>query len=145
MAKPTAAQVRKSITPDALISFIDGKPYKMLKRHLTTHGLTGKAYQERYGLPLNYPMTALSYSAARSALAKKLGLGRKATPEPVGAPVKAAKATVAAKRAAKPARAPRASKAAPAVGEKAGPGATVPKAKVGGPPKAIDPATNEFT
>ena len=35
VAKPTAAQIRKSITPDALISFIDGKPYKMLQRHLT--------------------------------------------------------------------------------------------------------------
>jgi predicted transcriptional regulator len=124
VAKPTAAQIRKSITPDALISFIDGKPYKMLKRHLTTHGLTGKAYQERYGLPLNYPMTALSYSAARSALATKMGLGRKATPEP-GTP-----APVAAKRTVK--TAPKSPK-----GEKAGPGARVPKAV--GSTKAIDP------
>jgi predicted transcriptional regulator len=143
VAKPTAAQIRKSITPDALISFIDGKPYKMLKRHLTTHGLTGKAYQERYGLQSNYPMTALSYSAARSALAKKLGLGRKVAPEPVGAPVEAAKAAIVAKGAAKPARAPRASKGAPAAGEKAGPGASVPKAVRS--PKAIEPATDEFT
>jgi predicted transcriptional regulator len=142
VTKLTAAQVRKSITPDALISFIDGKPYKMLKRHLTTHGLTGKAYQERYGLPLNYPMTALSYSAARSALAKKLGLGRKATLEATGAPVEVAKAVVVAKGATKPTRAPRASKVAPADGERAGPGARVPKAKVGRPPKATDPATD---
>ena len=126
VAKPTAAQIRKSITPDALISFIDGKPYKMLKRHLTTHGLTGKAYQERYGLPLNYPMTALSYSAARSALAKKLGLGRKAVPA-----------------AATPAQAPGAAKGAEEAvpkspkGEKARPGARVPKAARS--PKAIDP------
>src|ERR1019366_7329064 len=53
VAKPTAAQVRKSITPDALISFIDGKPYKMLQRHLTSHGLRGKAKHERYALPSN--------------------------------------------------------------------------------------------
>jgi predicted transcriptional regulator len=137
VTKLTAAQVRKSITPDVLISFIDGKPYRTLKRHLTTHGHTAKTYQERYGLPSNYPLTALSYSAARSALAKKMGLGRKATPERVGAPVGAAKAAVAAKGAAKPARAPRASKGAPAAGERAGPGARVPKAARS--PKAIDP------
>ena len=55
VVKLTAAQIRKSITPDALISFIDGKPYKMLQRHLTAHGLTAKAYQERYGLPSTTP------------------------------------------------------------------------------------------
>jgi predicted transcriptional regulator len=113
IAKPTAAQIRKSITPDALISFIDGKPYRMLKRHLTTHGLTAKAYQERYGLPSEYPMTAPSYSAARSALATKMGLGRKAAP--------AASAPVAGKLVAKAV-----SRSQP--GEKAGPGARVPKA-----------------
>ena len=117
VAKPTAAQIRKSITPDALISFIDGKPYKMLQRHLTAHGLTAKAYQERYGLPSNYPLTALSYSAARSALAKKMGLGRKATPKPATP----APAPVAAKGSVK--AAPKSPKA-----EKAGPGARVPKA-----------------
>ena len=137
VAKPTAAQIRKSITPDALISFIDGKPYKMLQRHVTAHGLTAKAYQERYGLSSNYPLTAPSYSAARSALAMKMGLGRKATPEPVGAPVEAAKPPVAAKGAAKPARAPRAAKGAPAAGERAGPGVRVSKAVRS--TKAIDP------
>ncbi|MER2263591.1 MucR family transcriptional regulator, partial [Methylobacterium oxalidis] len=45
--KPTPAQVRKSITPDALISFIDGKPYKTLKRHLSTHGLDPYSYRQR--------------------------------------------------------------------------------------------------
>ncbi len=74
--KPTAAQVRKSIKPDALISFIDGKPYKTLKRHLTGNGLTMDQYRERYGLPRDYPSTAASYSEQRSALAKSLGLGQ---------------------------------------------------------------------
>jgi len=74
--KPTAAQIKKSITPDALISFIDGKPYSLLKRHLTKHGLDAKSYRERYGLPSDYPMTAPRYSERRSALAKDLGLGR---------------------------------------------------------------------
>lgn len=77
-AKLTAAQVRKSITPDALISFIDGKSYRTLKRHLTKHGLTFADYKAKFGLPRDYPTTAPSYSAARSAMAKAAGFGRKA-------------------------------------------------------------------
>ncbi|AWN43276.1 MucR family transcriptional regulator [Methylobacterium durans] len=74
--KPTPAQVRKSITPDALVSFIDGKPYKTLKRHLSTHGLDPYSYRQRYGLPNDYPMVAAAYAAQRSELAKSIGLGR---------------------------------------------------------------------
>jgi predicted transcriptional regulator len=74
--KPTPAQVRKSIRPDGLISFIDGKAYKTLKRHLTKHGLDPHTYRERYGLPADYPTTSANYSAQRSALAKSLGLGQ---------------------------------------------------------------------
>lgn len=76
VVKPSAGQVRKSITHDALISFIDGKSYKTLKRHLTTHGLTVAEYKDRFGLPHDYPTTAPAYSAARSAMAKALGLGQ---------------------------------------------------------------------
>ena len=67
--------VTKSITPDALISFVDNKPYKTLKRHLSRHGLDMAGYRERYGLPSDYPAGAPSYRAARSEMAKKLGLG----------------------------------------------------------------------
>ena len=67
--------VTKSITQDALISFVDNKPYKTLKRHLSRHGLDMVGYRERYGLPSDYPSVAPSYSAARSEMAKKLGLG----------------------------------------------------------------------
>jgi len=74
--KATPSQIRKSITPDALISFIDGKPYKTLKRHLTGHGLDPYSYRQRYGLPSDYPMVAASYAAQRSELAKAIGLGR---------------------------------------------------------------------
>jgi predicted transcriptional regulator len=74
--KLTPAQIRKSIKPDALISFIDGKPYKTLKRHLNRHGMTIEEYRERFGLPRDYPSTAASYSAQRSALAKSAGLGQ---------------------------------------------------------------------
>lgn len=74
--KPTSAQIRKSIRPDGLVSFIDGKSYKTLKRHLTKHGLDPQTYRERYGLPPDYPTTSANYSAQRSALAKSLGLGQ---------------------------------------------------------------------
>nr|WP_245930613.1 MucR family transcriptional regulator [Methylobacterium radiodurans] len=74
--KLTPAQIRKSITNDNLISFEDGKPYKTLRRHLTLRGLTPEAYREKWGLPRDYPMTAPSYSAQRSELARALGLGQ---------------------------------------------------------------------
>jgi predicted transcriptional regulator len=86
--KPTPAQIRKSVTPDALISFLDGKPYKTLKRHLTVAGLTLEEYRARYGLPSDYPSTAASYSAQRSELARSLGLGqqrKKAAPKAAAA------------------------------------------------------------
>ncbi|WP_419828361.1 MucR family transcriptional regulator [Methylobacterium sp.] len=82
--KPTPAQIRKSITPDALISFVDGKRYKTLKRHLSGAGMTIEEYRERYGLPRDYPSTAASYSEQRSKLAHSFGLGqqrKKAAPK----------------------------------------------------------------
>ena len=54
---------------------IDGKTYKTLKRHLTSHGLDPKSYRDRYGLPADYPMVAGEYAERRSALAKAIGLG----------------------------------------------------------------------
>jgi predicted transcriptional regulator len=76
--KATSAQIRKSVSPDALVSFEDGRPYKSLKRHLRGHGLTPEEYRAKWGLASDYPMVAASYSAARSALAKSMGLGNKA-------------------------------------------------------------------
>ena len=73
--QPTAAQIRKSVQQDGIVSFIDGRSYKTLKRHLTANGLTPERYRERYGLPDDYPMTAPGYAAQRSALAKAIGLG----------------------------------------------------------------------
>jgi predicted transcriptional regulator len=79
--KPSKAEIKRSVTNDALISFIDGQPYKTLKRHLRRHGLDPRGYRERYGLPEDYPIVAPSYSEKRSALAKSLGLGQRATAE----------------------------------------------------------------
>jgi len=74
-----AVSVRKSLASrDHIISMIDGKPYRTLRRHLTTHGLTPDDYRQRYGLKPDYPMVAPSYSESRSAMAKTIGLGRKA-------------------------------------------------------------------
>jgi predicted transcriptional regulator len=76
-AKSPAVPVRKSITPDYLICLEDGKRFKSLRRHLAVHGLTPEQYREKWNLPSDYPMVASNYTAQRSALAKKLGLGRK--------------------------------------------------------------------
>ncbi len=84
--KPTPAQIRKSITPNALISFLDGKPYKTLKRHLSSHELDPYSYRARFGLPADYPMVAASYAAQRSELAKSIGLGRPGAQAPVEQP-----------------------------------------------------------
>ncbi len=77
--QPTAAQIRRSISEDGIVSFLDGRSYKTLKRHLTKHGLTPQSYRQRYGLPADYPMVAPGYAAQRSALAKEIGLGRPGT------------------------------------------------------------------
>ena len=99
--KLTPAQIKKSITADALISFEDGKPYKTLRRHLTIRGLTPESYREKWGLPRDYPMVSASYSEQRSSLAKSLGLGQQrkkaatkasAAAEKVSAPAPAAEA-----------------------------------------------------
>ena len=74
--QPSSAEIRKSVRPDGIVSFIDGKTYKTLKRHLTSRGFDPKTYRDRYGLPLDYPMVASRYAEQRSALAKAIGLGR---------------------------------------------------------------------
>jgi predicted transcriptional regulator len=74
--KPSPAAIRKSVTPDHLISFIDGKRYKTLKRHLTANGLDPRSYRQRFGLPEDYPMVSPNYAQRRSDLAMSIGLGR---------------------------------------------------------------------
>ncbi len=74
--KPAIA-VKKSVTPDYIICLEDGKKFKSLKRHLRTHyDMTPEEYREKWGLPSDYPMVAPNYAAARSDLAKKMGLGQ---------------------------------------------------------------------
>ncbi len=74
-----AVSARKSLaSPDHIISMLDGKKYKTLRRHLSTNGLTPEQYRERFNLKPDYPMVAATYSEARRAMAKSIGLGRKA-------------------------------------------------------------------
>ena len=91
---PPAVTARKSLaSSNVIISLIDGKPYKTLRRHLAAKGLTPAEYRKRYGLKADYPMVAPDYSERRRALANKNGLGRhraqttgaKATAKPAAA------------------------------------------------------------
>lgn len=69
--------IRKTVTPDYIISLEDGRPYKTLKRHLAGRGITPDEYRRKWGLPHDYPMVATTYAAQRSQLAKASGLGRR--------------------------------------------------------------------
>ena len=72
-----AVSVKKSITPDYIICLEDGKQFKSLKRHLRTqYGLSPEQYREKWNLGADYPMVAPNYAAARSKLAKQMGLGQ---------------------------------------------------------------------
>ncbi len=72
-----AVSIKKSITPDFIVCLEDGKKFKSLKRHLrTSYSLTPDQYRARWSLPHDYPMVAPNYAAARSELAKSMGLGQ---------------------------------------------------------------------
>lgn len=73
-----AVPVKKSVTDDYIVCLEDGKKFKSLKRHLMTHyNLSPEEYREKWDLPADYPMVAPNYAAARSRLAKQMGLGHK--------------------------------------------------------------------
>ena len=73
-----AISIKKSVTPDHIVCLEDGKKFKSLKRHLrTSYNLTPEEYRDKWSLPYDYPMVAPNYAAQRSAMAKKIGLGRK--------------------------------------------------------------------
>ncbi|MEC3909461.1 MucR family transcriptional regulator [Sphingobium sp. CR2-8] len=81
-----AVSVRKSLaSSEHILSLIDGKPYKTLKRHLSTHGLTPAQYRERYKLPIDYPMVASAFAEQRRVIAAKIGLGRRQAVQPLAA------------------------------------------------------------
>ena len=70
--------IKQSVKPGHIVCLECGKQFSMIKRHLTTdHQLTPEQYRKRWGLPASYPLVAPNYAKVRSALAKKIGLGRK--------------------------------------------------------------------
>jgi predicted transcriptional regulator len=72
-----AVPIKRSINPDFIVCLEDGKKFKSLKRHLRTqYGMTPEQYREKWGLPADYPMVSPNYAAARSQLAKQMGLGQ---------------------------------------------------------------------
>jgi MucR family transcriptional regulator, transcriptional regulator of exopolysaccharide biosynthesis len=73
-----AVSIKKSITPDHLVCLEDGKKFKSLRRHLRSqYNMTPEQYREKWGLPPDYPMVAPNYAAARSQLAREMGLGQR--------------------------------------------------------------------
>ena len=75
-----AVPIKKSVTPDYIVCLEDGKQFKSLKRHLSSrYDMTPEEYRARWNLPPDYPMVAPNYAAARSKLAREMGLGRKST------------------------------------------------------------------
>jgi predicted transcriptional regulator len=95
-----AISVKKSVTPDYIVCLEDGKKFKSLKRHLRTqYDMSPEDYRAKWGLPADYPMVAPNYAAARSALAKKMGLGQQraktALAKPAAAPAKRGRKTAA--------------------------------------------------
>ena len=73
-----AVSVRASVHQDHLVCLDCGKHFSMLKRHLMTdHQLTPDQYRQRWQLPPTYPIVAPAYAKTRSAMAKRIGLGRK--------------------------------------------------------------------
>jgi len=73
-----AVNPRRSVQPAYIVCLEDGLKFKSLKRHLRTHHeMSPEQYREKWGLPHDYPMVAPNYAEARSALAKKMGLGQK--------------------------------------------------------------------
>ena len=72
-----AVSLKKSITPEFIVCLEDGKKFKSLKRHLRAqYDMTPEQYREKWGLSADYPMVAPNYAAARSQLAKQMGLGQ---------------------------------------------------------------------
>ena len=85
-----AVSVKRSITPDYLVCLEDGKKFKSLKRHLRTrYDMTPDQYRAKWNLPSDYPMVAPNYAAARSELAKNMGLGQQRRKQAAAAAVAA--------------------------------------------------------
>ena len=86
-----AVPVKKSVTAEYIVCLEDGKKFKSLKRHLrAVYDMSPEEYREKWGLARDYPMVAPTYAAARSHLAKSIGLGRRSETQAAAEPSPAA-------------------------------------------------------
>lgn len=135
-----AVSVRKSLSsPNHILSMIDGKPYKTLKRHIGIHGMTPAEYRSRYSLPKDYPMVAPAYSEQRRATAERIGLGTKFR-RPAGSDSKDDISAVADAQAKAPAEPAPSVEAAPAAKEASSPTTKRPRKKLSIALAKVEPA-----
>lgn len=84
----------KSILKNKILCLECGESFKMLSpKHLRSHGLDGRSYRQKYGLPLRQPLCAKSLSDKRKKAGKARGLPdnlRKAIAERKGTAKKSA-------------------------------------------------------
>jgi predicted transcriptional regulator len=72
-----AVPIKRSVTAEYIVCLEDGKKFKSLKRHLwSQYKMTPDQYRSKWSLAPDYPMVAPNYAAARSQLAKQMGLGQ---------------------------------------------------------------------
>jgi predicted transcriptional regulator len=90
--KPAVA-IRASVKPDYIVCLEDGRKFKSLRRHLRTkYDMSPEEYRAKWGLAKDYPMVAPNYAAARSELAKQMGLGQGGRGKAPAAPAKSKRA-----------------------------------------------------
>jgi predicted transcriptional regulator len=71
-----AVPVMRSVRGDYVVCLDCGHRGVILRQHIrVAHGLEPAAYRTRWKLSADHPLTAPSYSARHSAMAKQLGLG----------------------------------------------------------------------
>lgn len=76
--RETAVPAKGSVRQDYVVCLECGRKFRSLRRHLgTIHGLTPHGYRAKWQLPQSSPMIAPEFAAARSMLAKQIGLGGK--------------------------------------------------------------------
>lgn len=72
-----ATDPRDSIHHKFIYCLECGAPFQSLKKHLgAQHEITPEDYREKWGLPIDYPMSAPAYSSKRSLIAKNIHHGR---------------------------------------------------------------------
>jgi predicted transcriptional regulator len=72
-----AVPIRRSVRHDRVICLECGWAGKMLRRHISGHGMSADEYRRRWSLSADHALVAPAYAEFRSAFAKQIGLGRR--------------------------------------------------------------------